>query len=209
MMAQAHDPVCLIVPGLDNSGPDHWQTIWEGQRSDCRRVDCGRWSDPDPILWTSRLDAAVARADCPVVLVAHSLGCLTIAWWAAQAGRATRPIVGALLVAPPDVDRAEAHPLVRRFAPAPRSPLPFPSILVASRDDQYGRFERLGELAESWGSDFVDAGHKGHINAASGIGAWPDGQRLLQCLIDRTETPPHPAFGASHGPPENFRPHRE
>jgi predicted alpha/beta hydrolase family esterase len=184
-MPDAHDPVCLIVPGLDNSGPGHWQTIWEEERPDCRRVDCGRWSDPDRALWTARLDAAVATTDRPIVLVAHSLGCLTIAWWAAQAKAATRRIAGALLVAPPDVDRDDAHPLVRRFAPAPRQALPFPSILVASHDDQYGRFENLQRLARSWGSQLVDAGHIGHINAQSRIGAWPQGQHLLQRLIEQ------------------------
>jgi predicted alpha/beta hydrolase family esterase len=188
-MRNAQDTVCLIVPGLDNSGPDHWQTIWEQQRSDCRRVDCGRWSDPDPALWTARLDAAVAAVHRPVILIAHSLGCLTIAWWAAQADAATQRIAGALLVAPPDVDRADAHPLVGRFAPAPRSLLPFPSILVASHDDQYGSLESLQGLAQSWGSDFVDAGHKGHINAASNIGAWTEGQRLLHRLIGQAGQP--------------------
>jgi len=40
-------PLCLIVPGLDNSGPDHWQSLWESRRDDCRRVDLGCWSEPD------------------------------------------------------------------------------------------------------------------------------------------------------------------
>jgi predicted alpha/beta hydrolase family esterase len=183
-MSHARDPICLVVPGLNNSGPDHWQTIWEEQRSDCRRVDCGSWSDPDPVLWTQRLDAAISAIDRPIVLIAHSLGCLTIAWWAARARAATHHIAGALLVAPPDVDRADAHPMVRRFAPAPRDRLPFRSILVASHDDAYGRFESLQGLARSWGSDFVDAGHCGHINADSHIGAWDQGQHLLQRLIE-------------------------
>ena len=75
---------------------------------------------------------------------------------------------GALLVAPPDVDSADAHPFVRRFAPAPNRALPFPSILVASRDDRYAAFGRLEGHARAWGSRFVDAGQAGHINARSG-----------------------------------------
>jgi len=75
-------PLCLIVPGLDNSGPDHWQSLWESRRDDCRRVDLGCWSEPDRRVWTERLDAALAMTDGPLILVAHSLGCLTIAWWA-------------------------------------------------------------------------------------------------------------------------------
>lgn len=178
-------PLCLIVPGLDNSGPDHWQSLWEDRREDCRRVDLGCWSEPDRRIWTERLDAALAMTDGPIVFVAHSLGCLAIAWWAlgAQPARLER-IRGALLVAPPHVDATDAHRFVRRFAPAPRVPLPFPSIIVASRNDRYATFERLEMLARLWGSRFVDAGHIGHINAASGLGDWPDGEVLLEELID-------------------------
>lgn len=184
-MAADASPLCLIVPGLDNSGPEHWQSLWEDKRDDCRRVDLGCWSEPDRRIWTERLDAALAMTDGPVVLVAHSLGCLTIAWWAVGADHARLArIKGALLVAPPDVDAADAHPFVRRFAPAPTAPLPFPSILVASRNDRYAAFDRLQVLARAWGSRFVDAGHAGHINAASGLGDWADGEVLLDELIE-------------------------
>jgi len=124
--------------------------------------------------------------DGPLVLVAHSLGCLTIAHWACGAGHERLARVrGALLVAPPDVDADDAHPFVRRFAPAPSRPLPFPSILVASRNDRYAAFERLEALARTWGSRFVDAGHAGHINAQSALGDWADGEVLLEELIER------------------------
>ncbi len=184
-MANEAHPRCLIVPGLDNSGPEHWQSLWEDKRDDCRRVDLGCWSEPDRRIWTERLDAALAMTDCPIVLVAHSLGCLTIAWWALGADHARlERIRGALLVAPPDVDSMDAHPFVRRFAPAPNRALPFPSILVASRDDRYASFSRLEALARAWGSRFVDAGYAGHINASSGLGYWNDGEALLEELIE-------------------------
>jgi uncharacterized protein len=177
-------PLCLIVPGLNNSGPDHWQSLWEARRDDCRRVDLGCWSEPDRRIWTERFDAGLAMTDGPVVLVAHSLGCLTIVWWALGASHeGLARIRGALLVAPPDVDAADAHPLLRRFAPAPVAPLPFPSILVASRNDRYATFDRLEALARGWGSRFVDAGHVGHINALSDLGDWPDGELLLEEMI--------------------------
>jgi len=183
-------PLCLIVPGLDNSGPDHWQSLWEDKRDDCRRVDLGCWSEPDRRIWTERLDAALAMTDGPLVLVARSLGCLTIAHWTHGASheRLAR-IRGALLVAPPDVAVADAHPFVRRFAPAPSRPLPFPSILVASRNDRYAAFDRLEELARAWGSRFVDAGYAGHINAGSGLGYWSDGEVLLEELIELAVQP--------------------
>lgn len=198
-MANEAVPLCLIVPGLDNSGPDHWQSLWEERRSDCRRVDLGCWSEPDRRIWTERLDAALAMTDGPVVLVAHSLGCLTIAWWALDAApeRLAR-IRGALLVAPPDVDAADAHPFVRRFAPAPARVLPFPSILVASRNDRYATFDRLVALARAWGSRLVDVGHAGHINAMSGLGDWHDGEVLLEELIE--DARPQRSEPAGSGP---------
>lgn len=189
----AHEPAprCLIVPGLDNSGPDHWQSLWEDRRSDCRRVDLGCWAEPDRRIWTERLDAALAMTDGPVVLAGHSLGCLTIAWWALSAApEKLGRVAGALLVAPPDVDAADAHPFVRRFAPAPATPLPFASILVASRNDRYAAFDQLEALARAWGSRFVDAGHSGHINARSGLGYWSDGEALLEELLDEARRLP-------------------
>ena len=183
-------PLCLIVPGLDNSGPEHWQTLWQARRSDCRRVDFQCWSDPDPAIWTSRLDVTVRAASAPIILIAHSLGCLTIALWASRAEkRLVDRIGGALLVAPPDVDRPDVHPLVGRFAPAPRTPLPFPSLFVASRNDEYAHFDQLQRLAADWGSEFVDVGACGHINAKSGIGAWVEGEVLLERVIANARSP--------------------
>ena len=181
MAAQDH-PICLIVPGLDNSGPGHWQTLWEQRRGDCSRVDLECWSDPDRAIWVDRVDRAVSGSSSPVILVAHSLGCLAVVWWA-QRGGDTGKVLGAILVAPPDVDRTDALPVVRRFAPAPRTALPFPSLLVASRNDPYADFAALEALANRWGSKLIDAGFSGHINAGSGLGAWPDGERLLEEML--------------------------
>ena len=200
-MRHDQQPLCLIVPGLDNSGPGHWQSLWEDRRRDCRRVDLGCWEEPDRRIWTERLDAALAMTDGPIVLVAHSLGCLTISWWALGAARdRLARIAGALLVAPPDADAAEAHPFVRRFAPAPDAPLPFPSILVASRNDRHAAIERLQAPARAWGSRFVDAGSAGHINADSGLGYWEDGEALLEQLIEASCSPRQVAAFRHHKP---------
>ena len=174
-------PVVLTVPGLNNSGEGHWQTLWE----DRQRVDLGRWASPNRNAWVTRLDAAIRQIDGPVVLAAHSLGCITVAWWGALQNQAYGwPVTGALLVAPPDCDRAETPDMIGNFGPVPRSPLPFPSILVASRDDPYIFFERAHSMGKYWGSRFVDAGHCGHINAQSGLGDWAFGQSLLDELVD-------------------------
>lgn len=182
-------PTVLTVPGLGGSGPAHWQSLWEHSRSDCIRADLGTWDEPRRNAWVTRLDHAIRAAEAPVLLVAHSLGCLAVAWWAELSGQPYgQPVAGALLVAPPDVERAGVGPTLGRFAPAPTTSLPFPSILAASDDDPYCELQRAFDLSRIWGSEFVDLGSCGHVNAASGIGLWHEGQALLERLIDTAET---------------------
>ena len=176
-------PVILTVPGLMNSGPGHWQTIWEAELPHCQRAELGSWNSPRRNSWVSNLNEAIARIDGPVILAAHSLGCHAVAWWAALECREwSDKVAGALLVAPPEVDSAGIDARLAGFAPAPKALLPFPSIVVASRDDPYIRFERARLLAQFWGSRFADAGRVGHVNASSGLGDWQFGQFLLTRL---------------------------
>jgi uncharacterized protein len=179
----------LMVPGLWDSGPDHWHTRWEEQDPRFRRVRQRDWDAPEVREWVRTLDDAVQQAGPGVVLAAHSLGCATVVHWAALPGRRVR---GALLVAPADVDGAGFPLEVRGFAPMPLNPLPFPSILVASTDDSYLSLERARLFAESWGSRLVEVGAKGHLNSASGLGAWPEGRRLLDELLALPD-PPDPS----------------
>jgi hypothetical protein len=176
----------LIVPGPNNSGSGHWQTRWEEQRGDCQRVDLGVWDKPHRNTWVNKLNLAIHAADRPVILVAHSLGCLAVAWWAQleQPGPSGK-VRGALLVAPPEVDHRLDDPRVASFAPMPRETLPFPAILVGSRNDHYMGFEAVERLARQWGCGFADAGRVGHINAESGLGEWRFGEFLLEQLIRR------------------------
>ena len=180
------DPLVLIIPGLHNSGPEHWQTKWEQERDDCVRVDLGMWDKPHRNTWVNKLNLAIRQyADRPVILVAHSLGCLAVAWWAQYERPAYgTPVAGALLVAPPEVDHAPLAQALVPFAPAPNILLPFPSIVVASRDDPYMKFERARRLATFWGSGFIDAGAAGHINADSSLGKWSYGRSLLDRLVN-------------------------
>lgn len=180
-------PLILTVPGLNNSGPDHWQTIWEQSLGACRRVELGLWSRPHRNTWVNRLNLDIRAADRPVVLAAHSLGCLAVAWWAALERPAPGgKVLGALLVAPPDVDIAPLDERLRGFGPAPVEPLPFPAIVVASRNDPYLGWRAARKLARQWGAGFADAGAVGHINALSGLGDWPFGRFLLERLIRGT-----------------------
>lgn len=184
--ATSRDPAgadVLILPGIDNSGPGHWQTHWE-MLPQCRRVDFGDWTQPRLHDWVTALDRAVRASARPVVLAAHSLGCLAVVWWASQrwTGRFARTVKGALLVAPPDVDALDIESRLRDFRPLPRPRLPFPSILVASRDDPYAAFDRAEAMAAAWGCRLIDAGAAGHLNADSGLDEWPRGLRLLAGL---------------------------
>lgn len=180
-----HSPIILTVPGLGGSGPSHWQTLWEQSRPDTLRVELGMWDTPHRNSWVTRLDQAIRAAQAPVVLAAHSLGCLAVAWWAELSGQPFAwPVAGALLVAPADVDRPGVRPELAGFQPTPTKLLPFPSIVVSSSDDPWISLDKARSLATSWGSLFVDAGPQGHLNAASGIGWWEEGQALLDRVLD-------------------------
>lgn len=174
----------LLIPGLWNSGPQHWQSHWERDRPDCRRVEQANWETPNRVDWVTTLDRAIGATDGDVLLASHSLGCVTVAHWAATADGATRGKVrGALLVAPSDVEAPIYPKGTTGFRPMPLGRLPFPTIVVASRDDIWVAFERAASFARSWGSRLLDVGDRGHINADSNLGAWPEGQSLLRDLL--------------------------
>jgi predicted alpha/beta hydrolase family esterase len=172
----------LTVPGLGGSGPLHWQSIWE-KRYGYRRVEQQEWEQPVCADWVHTLDATIRATTGPVVLVGHSLACSTIGFWARQHDTST--IQAALLVAPADTDRPDFPREAVGFAPMPLAPLPFASLVVASSNDEYVTLARATELAQSWGSHLVNMGALGHLNSASGLGEWPQGQALLQELLQR------------------------
>ena len=174
----------LIVPGHTNSGPDHWQSRWQGKLSNARRVEQDDGDSPARETWVSRLVNTVEGCRRPVVLVAHSLGVITVAHAAPILPQEV--VRGAFLVAPPDVDDAGLIPEIERsFAPIPQDPLPFPSLLVASRSDPYCSYARAEDFAFAWGSAFLDAGDAGHINTASGYGPWPEGLMRFAGFLKR------------------------
>ncbi len=173
----------LLLPGWQNSGPGHWQTEWERLHGDLR-VQQHEWMRPLRGDWSARLEEVVADASGPVVLAAHSLGCILTAWWAAHTRHAHK-VRGALLVAPGDVERPDLAAQIVGWAPIARQPLPFPSVLLGSRNDPYCSFERAQALAADWGARFVDYGERGHINAESGLGDWAEGRALLQSLTNK------------------------
>lgn len=172
----------LIVPGLGNSGPDHWQTRWERKLPTAQRVEQDDWDTPVRADWVERIAAAVGKATRPVVLVAHSLGVLAVA----EAAPRLQGVKAAFLVAPPDATRDDMPDCIKAsFADVSAEPLPFPAMLVASRNDPYCAYGVADELAAAWGALLVDAGEAGHINAASGHGPWPEGLTRFATLLSR------------------------
>ena len=164
----------LIAPGLGGGSPAHWYTRWERKLSTARRIEQSDWSQPDFDAWIAGIADHAARAERQVVLVGHSLGALAIAHAAPLL--TDRNVRAAFLVAPPSQRVLAIMPEVDpRFAQIPTAPLPFPSVLVASRDDPYATFEESEAMALDWGSAISDAGNAGHINDESGHGPWPEG----------------------------------
>lgn len=177
-MRDLNDFTVLILPGLGGAGPDHWQSAWQAAFPRMLRVEQANWEKPVYEDWSARLNDAVTRAPRPVVLVAHSLGTsLTMRWSSQHRESAAKKVAGAFLVAPTDRDRFDAQPTspVRGWGPMILEPLPFPSMIVASRNDDRVSFDRAQAFAKAWGSQFVDAGALGHIGSAMKLGLWPFG----------------------------------
>jgi len=171
----------LVLPGWHGSGAQHWQTLWE-QRHGYRRVEQHDWDQPLRGDWVARLEDVLLSCDEPVVLVAHSLGCLLVAAWAAHSQNLHR-VKAALLVAPADAEQPDLYVRLRSFAPVALHKLPFPTVLVASRNDAFCASSRARLFAHAWGSQWIDYGDAGHLNAQAGLASWPEGHVLLQDLM--------------------------
>lgn len=167
----------LLLPGWHNSDPTHWQSVWERAQGYVR-VQQHDWERPLRGDWLMQLEVAVLGAAGEVILVAHSLGCIQVAAWAAHSQHTSR-IKAALLVAPPDVERDDLRTQLPSWSPIVRQTLPFKSVLVASNNDPFCSEAQAQTLARAWGADLVDGGPIGHINADADLGDWPQGQALL------------------------------
>ena len=187
-MSPGGDPTILFVPGLRDEMPDHWQTLLQAElpkaacvprmRAAKEKLSCA--------AWVAMLDRSIARIQGPVILAAHSAGVMIVAHWAA---RIRRPIRGALLATPPDFSSPlpAGYPTKETlrdngWLPLPLEELPFPSVVVASRNDPLARFARVEAFARAWGSRVVDAGRVGHLNPAAGFGPWPMAREILETL---------------------------
>jgi predicted alpha/beta hydrolase family esterase len=177
-------PIILTLAGMEQPGSGHWLSRWNEELDDCRPVDLGLWSSPNRNAWVTALNLAIRDADRPVVLVARGLACHAVAWWAALERPAYgAPVAGAMLVAPPRIDTASEDLRLISFGPAAKVLLPFPSVVVASRNDHRMDYAGAQALARLWGSHSVDGGEIGSANDAADLGRWGHGRDILNWLI--------------------------
>jgi predicted alpha/beta hydrolase family esterase len=174
----------LILPGIGNSGPQHWQSLWEQSNPEFVRITQRDWDHPICDEWSAALESAIQRIGSSAIVVAHSLACLAVAHWA---NREHSPIKAALLVAVPNPEGPSFPAEAVGFAPLPLQRFTFPSIVVASTNDPYGTLAHSQACASAWGSRLVNIGKAGHINASSALGRWPEGYALLQQLSTQME----------------------
>ena len=176
-MRDLNELTILILPGLGGAGADHWQTAWGRAFPTMQRVEQADWEKPVFADWSARLTEAVTRATRPIVLVAHSLGTSLTMRWSFEQTEHAQKVAGAFLVAPTDRDRFDASPSspVRGWGPMILKPLPFPSMVLASRNDDRVSFDRAEVFAKAWRSTLVDVGNLGHIGSAAKLGLWPFG----------------------------------
>ena len=177
----------LIIPGWRDSGPGHWQSLWAHALPGAVRVQQDDWITPSRSAWVASITRTILAQSGPVVVVAHSLGCIATTHLTPEA---TARIQGALLVAPADPER---RGVLADFAPVPYQALPYRSIIVASSNDPFCPVRTAGAYARAWGSEFVRLQKAGHINVESGFGAWPLGLALLQSLMGESLARPPPA----------------
>lgn len=170
----------LIVPGLGNSGQEHWQTYFQNSGDNFHRVEQQEWDAPVCADWIANIDQKVLEFDpLSVILIGHSLGCTAIAHWAATY---KRQIKGAMLVAPSDIETPAYTFPSQGFTPIPTNRLNFKTIVVASANDMWVSLQRAEYFAHCWGSDFINIGEAGHINVASGYGRWNEGMNILKSI---------------------------
>ncbi|MFC7533120.1 RBBP9/YdeN family alpha/beta hydrolase [Actinoplanes sp. GCM10030250] len=179
----------LLVPGRGKAFDGHWSWQWFRQSQRDPRGPRYAWAPEPPgppyvpEERVAALDEALRASDEPAVLVAHSAGCLTVAFWAEKHGHEPHAALvrAALQVTPPDVSgRLET----------PWAPLPFRTVVVGSRNDPHSTFEAAEANARDWGAEIVDAGPVGHLDSKTGFGPWPQGERLVAALV--AGVPLHP-----------------
>jgi len=174
----------LIIPGYQGSNVNHWQSHWEKKYAlKADRVTLQDFTNTEKRYWTTSIFEQIKNSDNQYIIIAHSLGALSFVHTYSR--YVINNVKAALLVAPPDVEENENASFLNEFSPVPKFRFEIPVFLVASSNDHYCTLERAKEMAQSWGAELINIGAKGHINSESGIGDWPEGQQLLNKLINQ------------------------
>ncbi len=172
----------ILIPGGGGSGPKHWHHRWAEDLANCEWVHQIDPSGGSRAEWIDTINTQINSSREPAILIAHSLACIAVAHWAALW---SGPVMGALLVAPADIDDDWAEPdsLYKRFQPIPMQALPFPTTVVASSNDPLLSLARANELASAWGSGVVEIGDHLHIGSDAELDRWPQGRTILDALV--------------------------
>lgn len=171
----------IFVPGYGNSVNGHWQERWHKQSPNSYWVEQKDWDHPNRDDWVEAVNKLVQSIEGPILFITHSLGGSTINEWAKKY---TANILGAFIVAVPDVHSSHFPPEITGYENLPLATLPFPSLMLSSSNDPYSSLEKAHFFAQNWGSEFINVGNLGHINTASNIGDWPEGKKQLTRFID-------------------------
>lgn len=180
-------PTVLIVPGLRDEAPGHWQALLSHERDAVVSMPALGRQNIDLHARIAAIESTVSSIDGPVIVVAHSGGAIAAAHWAWRTQAAN--VLGALLATPPAFvsPLGPEYPPLEKFKecgwlPLPSGPLPIRTIVAASRNDALGSYEQVSELARRWGAELVDLGEVGHLNPVSGYGPWPAARDLIERL---------------------------
>lgn len=174
----AKDYPVVIVPGLNNSDSNHWQSLWHQRLPTSRRVQLPEWSTPDLAKWKQGIAEALQGLSQPAVIIAHSFGTLASASFAAEH---PDKIAALFLVAPADPDKfgITAH--------LPQGNLPVPSKIIASSNDPWLNEIKAATWALQWGADFLRIRNLGHINSDSQLGIWDQGIEELHYFLRKVK----------------------
>jgi predicted alpha/beta hydrolase family esterase len=168
----------LIVPGLHDSPPDHWQSWLQALFPGALRVTQRDWAKADIERWAGRVGSALERAGPgPCIAVAHSFGALAVARHLALVP--DTPLAAVLLVAPADPDRFGIADWL------PQQPLRIPGTLLLSSNDPWLSLAAGQRWAQRWGAPCLNLGQAGHINVASGFHTLPYARQWVLAQLQR------------------------
>ena len=181
-----NEQIILILPGWQDSSPQHWQSLWLKKYQNSVKVLQKDWMFPKKDEWVNALNDYIKKNKVKdIILVGHSLACVTFAFWSNEYfSKSSALIKGALFVSPSDVDLPNFPKEIQGFSPMPLEKLNFKSVVVSSDDDPWVSLDRAKYFAKCWGAELINIGSHGHINTDAGFGEWPEGENLLQKLLD-------------------------